>query len=163
MRRVCLQCGTVLSRYNLGNLCFPCQEKRLEQKITGGDDLIDAEGYASILGLKNTESVKRLGRSGKLADRIPAIRKWLWRKDVIDTWIKREGQMGNRDFRMTARGIASTLRTCRNDPIICLSFSDKIGSKVYGVEPVLGTTATGRVELIELVKVDKSIALKVLK
>ena len=64
---------------------------------------------------------------------------------------------------MAARGIASNLRTCRNDPIICLSISDKIGSKAYGVGPVLGTTATEQVEPIELVKVDKSVALKVLK
>ena len=163
MRRVCLQCGAVLSQYNPGNLCRPCQERKLEQTITGGDDLIDAEGYASILGLDSPESVKRLARKDKLAPRVPAVRKCLWRKDDIDTWIKREGQTGNRDFRMVARGIASNLRTCRNDPIICLSFSDKIGSKVYGVEPVLGTTAAGQVEPIELVEVDKSVALKVLK
>ena len=64
---------------------------------------------------------------------------------------------------MIARGIASNLRVCRNDPIICISLSDKIGSKVYGVELVLGTTATGRVEPIKLVKVDRSVTLNMLK
>jgi len=38
-----------------------------------------------------------------------------------------------------------------------------MGIKVYGVEPILGTTATGRVEPIELVKVDGSVALNMLK
>jgi len=152
----------VLSQYNPGNLCFSCQDKRLEQKTTGGDDLIDAEGYASILGLKDAESVKRLGRSDKLADRIPAIRKWLWRGKDIEAWFKQKQQAGD-VLRRTAMGIASNLKRCSNDSVICLSPSDKIGSKVYGQEHVLGTTDTGRVELIELVKVDKSIALKVLK
>jgi len=163
MKRVCSQCNAVLSQYNPGNLCPLCRKKQFEQKIAVGEDLIDVEGYASILGLENPESVKRLARKDKLAKRIPSVRKWLWRKEDIDTWIKQEGQTGNRDFRVTARGIASNLRTCRNDPIICPGLSDKIGSKVYGVELILGTTATGRAEPIELTKIDRSVALKILK
>ena len=163
MRRTCLQCGAVLSQYNLGKLCFPCQEKQSEKLVPSDEDWIDAEGYARILGLGSAESVKRLGRKGKLAPRIPAIREWRWFKKEVDTWIEQQGQIGNRDFRIAARGIASNLRTCRKDSVICLSLSDKIGVKVYGLEPVLGTTGSGRVEPIELVKVDRSIALNVLK
>ena len=162
MRRVCSQCGAVINQYHPGNLCFPCQEKKLEEKITSGEDIIDAEGYASILGLESAESVKRLARKGLLAPRIPGVKKWVWRKDDIDAWFKREQQAGD-VFRMAARGIASNLRTCRNDPIICLGPSYKIGNKVYGVEPILGTTGWGRVEPIELVKIDRSIALNMLK
>lgn len=163
MKRKCSQCNAVLSQYNPGNLCSLCQKKQFEQKIAVGEDLIDAEGYASILGLENPESVKRLARKGKLANRIPAVRKWIWRKEDVDTWIKQEGQTGSRDFRVTALGIASNLRTCRNDPVICSGLSDKIGSKVYGVELVLGMTAMGLVRPIELAKIDRSVALNMLK
>jgi len=152
----------VINQYHPGNLCFPCQEKKLEEKITGGEDIIDAEGYASILGLESAESAKRLARKSLLAPRIPGVKKWVWRKNDIDAWFKREQQAGD-VFRMTARGIACNLRRCRFDSIICLSLSDKIGSKVYGVEPILGTTDVGRVEPIDLVKVDRSVALNVLE
>jgi len=64
---------------------------------------------------------------------------------------------------MALRGIARNLRICRYDSVTCLSLSDTIEDRVYGVEPILGTTASGRVELIELVPVDKSVALNLLK
>jgi len=115
-----------------------------------------------MLGLENAASVKRLAQKGKLPPRIPAIKKYSWLKNVVEEWIKQEG-IGNKDLRMAARGIASNMRTCRNDSVIYLSLSDKIGSKVYGQEYVLGTTDTGRVEPITLVKVDRALALKVLE
>jgi len=162
MARVCRQCGKGLNRYHTGNLCYACEEKRLEEVITDDEDLIHAEDFADILGLTSAESVKRLARKGKLPPRIPGVRKWLWRRSVVEEWIKQEG-IGNRDFRMAARGIASNLRTCRNDPVICLGLSDKIGNKVYGVELVLGMTAMGLVRPIELAKIDRSVALNMLK
>ncbi len=158
----------MLNQYNPGKLCRPCQEKQLEQeitsfeqKITSGEDLIDAVGYADILGLKNEDSLKRLARKGKLATRIPVIRKWLWHKEAIDTWIKQEG-ISNKDFRKTARGIASNLRRCSNDSAI-YCFSHTIEDRVYGEETIMGATDMGRIEPIELVKVDRFVALKVLK
>ncbi len=162
MGRKCAQCGAVLSQYNPGKLCFSCQEKQLEQQITGDEDMIDAEEFARMLRLKNAASVKRLAQKGKLPLRIPAIKQYRWLKNVVEEWIKQEG-IGNKDLRMAARGIASNMRACRNDPVICLSLSDKIGSKVYGQQQVLGTTDAGRVEPITLVKVDRALALKVLK
>ena len=168
MKRVCSKCGKPLSQYNPGNLCDPCKmnkfEKKItsfEQKIASGEDLIDAEGYAAILGLDNPESVKRLARRHKLAPRIPGIRKCLWRKEDIETWMKQE-ETGNKDFRMTERWIASNLRRCSNDSII-YCHSHTIEDRVYGVEPIMGTMASGRIEPIELVKVDRSVALNVLK
>jgi len=168
MKRKCSKCGAVLSQYNPGKICQLCQKKQLkqkitsfEQKITSGEDLIDAEGYAAILGLDNPESVKRLARKGKLATRIPGIRKYFWNKEAIDTWIKQEG-ISNKDFRKTAGGIAGNLRRCSNDSII-YCHSHTIEDRVYGVEPIMGTTASGRIEPVELVKVDRSVALKVLK
>ena len=115
MTRVCLQCGKVLAQKNPANLCFTCQEERREQDTTSNDELIDAEGYAYLLGLDSPESVKRLARDDKLAHRIPAIRKWLWRKEDIDTWIEQEGQAVIKNFRMALRGIARNLRICRYD------------------------------------------------
>ena len=164
MRRVCAQCGAVLNQYNPGKLCFPCQEKHLGQNISDDEDNIDAEEFARILGLKNAESVRRKGRKGELPPRIPGRRKWLWYRSVVEDWIKEEG-IGNKQFRMGAHGIASNLITCREDSIIYLNLSDKIGSKVFGQEYVLGTTDAGRVEpitLTKLVKIDKTVALKML-
>lgn len=103
-----------------------------------------------------------MARKDKLPDRIPAIRKWLWDRSVVDEWRKQEG-IGKKELRMATRGIAGNLITCRYDSVICLSLSDKIGSKVYGQEHVIGTTDTGRVEPITLVKVDRDVALKMLK
>jgi hypothetical protein len=163
MSRVCSQCGTPLNQYHSGNLCFPCQEKKLREEIASGEDIIDAEGLASILGLTNAESVKRLAIKGKLPPRIPVVKKYQWRKSVIEEWLKQEGQTGNRDLRMTARGIASNLRKCRYDPVICHTLSDKIGAKVYGTEFVIGTGYGWRTEPIELVKVDRDVALKALE
>jgi len=162
MAQVCWQCGKELSRYHTGYLCRTCQEKRLEKVITDEKDLVDARGYADMLGLDSEEQLKRLAREGVLAPRIPGVKKWVWRKDDIDAWFKREQQTGD-VFRMAARGIASNLRTCRYDSVICSSLSDKIGNKVYGQELVLGTTDVGRVEPIDLVKVDRMTALKMLE
>jgi hypothetical protein len=162
MSRVCSQCGKPLSQYNAGNLCFPCQEKKLEEEIASAEDIIDAEGFASILGLKSAESVKRLAIKRKLPPRIPVVKKYLWRKSVIEDWITQEG-IGNRDFRMAARGIAGNLRTCRFDPVIRY-LSEKIGSKVYGEEAIWGTKS---IELggepTILAKVDRALALKMLR
>jgi len=130
--------------------------------ITDDEDLVDAEGYAAMLGLDSAEQLKRIARDDKLAPRIPAIRKWRWRRKDIEAWFKQQQRAGDA-FRKTALGIASNLRKCRNDPIICRSLSDKIDNKVYGVEFVLGMTVMGQVEPIELVEVDKTIALKVLE
>ena len=162
MASVCRQCGKGLHRYQTGNLCHACQEKRLDKMITDGEDLVDAQGYADMVGLDSAEQLKRLARDGELAPRIPVIKKWLWRIKDIEAWFKQKQRAGD-VFRKTAMGIASNLRTCRNDSVICLSLSDKIGSKVYGQEDVLGTTDAGRVEPITLVKVDRAVALKALE
>jgi hypothetical protein len=161
MARVCRQCGKGLSQYNPGKLCFACEEKRLKEVVTDDEDLIDAEAFAHILGLESAESVKRKARQGdKLPPRIPGIRKYLWRRSVVEEWIK-QGGFGNKEFRAVARGIASNLRRCYNDPIIRAPF-DTIGSNVYGSEIVIGMTAMGTGP-VELVKIDKTAALNMLK
>jgi len=162
MARVCLQCGKELSQYYTANFCYTCQEKKLKKMIADGEDLVDAEGYAAMLGLDSTEQLKRLARKGVLAPNIPAIKQWRWRRKDIEAWFKQKQRAGD-VFRKTAMGIASNLRTCRYDSVICSSLSDKIGNKVYGQELVLGTTDTGRVEPITLVKVDRTAALKMLE
>lgn len=162
MAHVCRQCGRELHRYQTGNLCHACQEKRLEKMITDDEDLVDAEGYAPILGLDSAEQLRRIARKGVLAPNIPAIKQWRWRRKDIEDWFKQKQRAGD-VFRKTAMGIASNLRTCRYDSVICSSLSDKIGNKVYGQELVLGTTDAGRVEPIDLVKVDRSVALNALE
>ena len=119
--------------------------------------------------------MKRSARKGLLAPRVPGVKKWQWRKDDIDAWFKQKQQeetqtrtqtreqAGNRVFRRIALGIASNLKICRKDPIICISLSDKIGDKVYGLEFILGSTATGQIEPVKLVKVPKSTALNMLQ
>ncbi len=66
------------------------------------------------------------------------------------------------DLRVTALGLESNLRRCRDDPIIRKSPTDKIGSIVYGAEPILGTSWLGQAEIIALAKVNQSIANNVL-
>lgn len=161
MRRICTQCGVVLSQYNPGKLCFPCQEKQLGLDITDDEDNIDAEEFARILGLKNEGSVRRKALKGELPSRIPGVRKCQWPRSVVKEWIK-QGGIGSKESRMTARGIASNLRRCSNDSVI-YALSDTVGSKVYGQEHILATAEAGRVEPIMLVKVDSDVALKMLK
>jgi len=48
----------------------------------------DLEAMAHILGLQSVESVKRLARKGKLPDRIPGIKKYLWLKKDVESWIE---------------------------------------------------------------------------
>jgi len=162
MVHVCWQCRKELSRYHTGYLCYACQEKRLEKMITDDEDFVDAEGYAAMLGLDSAEQLKRIARNGLLAPRVPGIRKWLWRKVDIEDWFKQKQRVGD-VLRRAARGIASNLITCRYDSVICSSLSDKIGNKVYGQELVLGTTDVGRVEPIDMVKVDRAVALNALE
>jgi hypothetical protein len=163
MIRVCSRCNAKLTQNNKLNLCYPCLEKPLEQVYISDEGLIDAEGYASIVGLESAEALKRLARDGKLAPRIPGIKRWLWYKEEIETWTKQEGRSADRDLRGATLGIASNLRRCRNDSFICLSLSDEIGTTVYGEGDVMGVTDTGRVEPIKLVNVDRSDASDVLK
>jgi predicted DNA-binding transcriptional regulator AlpA len=160
MARVCRRCGITLNRYHKGNFCYACQDKRLEEIITDDKDFIDAEEFAHILGLENVESVRRLARNGKLPPRIPGIRKYRWLRSVVEEWIK-QGGFGNKEFRVVVRAIASNFRRCYNDPIIRAPF-DMVGSKIYGAEVVIGMTATGT-GFIELVKIDRTIALNILK
>lgn len=161
MTRVCLQCGKGLNQYHTGELCYACQEKQLDKMIVDREELVDAEGYAVMLGLDSAEQLKRLARDGMLAPSIPVIRKWLWRKVDIEDWFKQKQRAGD-VFRKTAMEIASNLRRCSNDSII-YALSDTIGRNVYGQEYVLATVDAGRVEPIKLVEVDKSVALQVLE
>ena len=110
MGRVCSQCGAAINQYHLGNLCFPCQEKQLETMIIGDEDLIDAEEYASRLGLNSAEQLKRLARKGVLAPNIPAIGQWRWYGKDFKDWLKQKQRAGD-VFRKTAMGIASNMMT----------------------------------------------------
>jgi hypothetical protein len=46
-----------------------------------------------LLGLKSAEQVRRLARNKKLPPRIPAVRRWLWLKEVVDRWMKSGGPL----------------------------------------------------------------------
>ena len=162
MEHKCSRCGEKMHQYHLGNRCYQCQSKELEEQYTDVEDLVDAEGYAAMLGLDSAEQLKRIARKGVLAPRIPEIRQWGWRRKEIEAWFKQKQRAGD-VFRTAAMGIASNLRTCRNDPIIYISLSDKIGSKVYGAEYIFGTGYRGEVGPMELVKIDRSVASNVLK
>lgn len=183
MERKCVNCGTVLARDNTGELCSPCQKKKPDQRIIYDDEIIDAEGYAAILGLESAEQLKRLARQGKLAPRIPGIKEWKWYKKDIDAWIKQKQKeeietqnkakklaerAESKDFRKTALAIATNLRNCSND-VVLRAMSDTVGKKVYGREYALATDDAGRmndparIDEIELAEVNRSIALKILK
>lgn len=93
MNRTCSQCGTKLNQYNDGTLCVLCQDKESEKLTTGDRYRYDAEEVARLLGLKSAEQVRRLARNKKLPPRIPAVRRWLWDKEVVDRWRKSEGEL----------------------------------------------------------------------
>lgn len=92
MAKKCLECGSFLNQYHLGELCWPCKEKKLEQ-VAPGSELLDAEDLAEILLLKNAESVKRAARQGRIPPRVPGIKKCLWHRSVIEAWIKSAGEL----------------------------------------------------------------------
>jgi len=90
-KRKCTLCGAVLSQYNPGDICQPCQEKMAEQRenaVEGPN--YDVEDMRIRLGLKSQEEVRRLARArdSKLPTRIPVVRKLLWLKEVVNAWIK---------------------------------------------------------------------------
>ena len=87
--RKCVNCGAVLSHYNPGITCQPCQEKLADQRVsaTEGPNL-DVEDMRVILGLESQEQVRRLARKDKLPPRIPAIKKWLWEAEVVRDWMR---------------------------------------------------------------------------
>ncbi len=161
MAHVCRQCGEELSRHHTGYLCVACQQKWIDKHLTDDKDIIDARGYADMLGLESEEQLKRLARDGKLAPRIPAIKQWLWRRKDIEVWFKQKQRAGD-VFRKVAMAIASNLRRCSNDSVIYAP-SDTIGSKVYGQEYVVATVEMERTEIIKLVEVDRAVALKILE
>ena len=170
MERRCRQCSRALGQRNPGDLCYPCQERQVDSLSTIGDGIIDVNGYAELLGLNETESVRRLARKGKLAPRIPGRDRWLWYLRDIVEWNKRKQEeesqaqldVGNRPIRRTARLIASNLRRCSTDNTInCLT--DVIGDNVYGGETILGARQDGQIEPIELAAVPKKAALNLLQ
>ena len=94
MKNKCPKCGAVLNQYNPGPLCAPCQKKLAEERKTITEGLhYDVEDMRLILGLDSQEHVRMLARDGKLPRRIPVIRKWLWLREVVDSWIKSDHQL----------------------------------------------------------------------
>jgi hypothetical protein len=93
MDRTCSQCGTKLNQYNDGTLCVLCQDKESEKLTTGDRSHYDAEDMARLLGLKSAEQVRWLARNKKLPAQIPAVRRWLWLKEVVDRWMKSGGPL----------------------------------------------------------------------
>ncbi len=90
----CVQCGGVLSQYNQGTLCFSCQEKKQEELIErmGDSPNYDVNDICFILGL-DPEQVRRLGRNGIIPGRIPGIKKHLYLKALVDSWVRSGGKL----------------------------------------------------------------------
>jgi len=94
MVRKCKDCGATLSSHNPGLLCWPCQEKKKEQLqgIIGDTPHYTVENLCLLLGLGNPESVKRLGRKGKIPGRLPGVRQQLYLREEVDRWIYGESK-----------------------------------------------------------------------
>jgi hypothetical protein len=88
MERKCSMCGTKLSPANPGTVCHDCQTKKVAQLADKDASYYTAEELTYILGLECEESVKRLGRKGKIPGRLPGIKKHLYSKEAVDAWIK---------------------------------------------------------------------------
>ena len=92
--RKCKVCGRCLASYNPGQLCWACQEKKkelLEEQI-GDTPHYTVDNLCVVLGFGNPESVRRLGRKGKIPGRIPGIRKHLYYRKTVNDWIRSEGK-----------------------------------------------------------------------
>jgi len=171
MVRYCRDCGNVIPRNHLGNICFPCLEKH--EWFVDLDDLviIDAEQYARLLGLDSVDQLKRLARQGVLAVRVPIVKEWKWYlKDVLD-WIKQEQseetkarqRARNRKSRRYTQLIASNLRRLSNDKFVQPFFDHPVfDDVVFGERPYNGTTADFRIDEIQLPKIPKKAANEIL-
>lgn len=109
MTKTCKICGAKLNQYNLGSLCFPCQEKRkeeLEQKIVDNPHY-DLDDMCFLLGFTSSESVKRLGRKGIIPGRVPGIKRHLYLREVVNQWIHTGGELADEspDLKNKARFI----------------------------------------------------------
>jgi len=69
-------------------LCSPCQAKKLAHISASDDPYYTVEELTHILGLESDESVKRIGRKGKIPGRVPGVRKHLYSKEAVDAWVK---------------------------------------------------------------------------
>ena len=93
--RRCANCGAVLSRYNPGLICQPCQEKLVDRRASATEShYLDVEGMRVILGLESQEQVRRLARKGRLPPRVPVVRRWLWEEEVVRDWIRSGHETG---------------------------------------------------------------------
>ncbi len=108
--RKCLQCGAVLSQYNPGKLCFPCQEKNQRglQERTGDSPNYNVDDMCYILGLK-PEQVRRLGRKNVIPGRIPGIKQHLYLKAFVDEWITSRGEFSIPSFKKASEGESDSM------------------------------------------------------
>ena len=91
--RRCSRCAAVLNQYQVGTLCFSCQQRESERLTTDDNPNYDVNDMARILGLKSTEQVRRLARTHKLPPCIPSVKRRLWSKEIVDQWIRSKGQL----------------------------------------------------------------------
>lgn len=93
-KRTCVNCGASLSSYNPGTLCRPCQENQAKEKKADIESLhYDVEDMRVLLGLNSQEQVRRRARRNRLPPAIPGNRRWLWFKEVVDSWIRSDHQI----------------------------------------------------------------------
>jgi hypothetical protein len=87
--RICKSCGANLSSYNPGLLCLPCLKKNKEtlEKQIADTPHYTVDDLCLLLGYTNPESVKRLGRKGKIPGRIREIKQHLYLREEVDQWL----------------------------------------------------------------------------
>ena len=92
--RKCAKCGAELNQYNLGELCFPCQEKKREELIEriGNGLHYDVNDMSTILGISQ-EQVRRHGREGDIPGKVPIIREQRFFREIVDPWIRSGGKI----------------------------------------------------------------------
>ncbi len=174
MERKCVNCGIVLARDNTGELCSPCEKKQPDQRTIYDEEIIDADGYAAILGLDSAEQLKRLARDGKLAPRIPEIKEWKWYKKDIDAWISQKQkeeiqsrdqakeQSDSRSSRTIAKMVANNLRKLHSDEHIKDLYRTP-GAIVFGTQEYLGTRDDHQIGIIKLPEISEISANKLLR
>ncbi len=85
--RECVWCGRKLAPDNSGKLCFLCADE-LKDVMIDLPLVLNVEDVRKLLHFEDAESVRRMYRRGDLPEPIKGVKKLLWFKDNLMTYLK---------------------------------------------------------------------------
>ena len=99
-KRKCIQCGSVLRTGNKSNLCSSCTERKTKGLPYSNRQFYDERYYdlrqvMELLGLSSYEQARRKAQHGEIPGQVPAIRRYLFSRDVVDNWLREGSYLTN--------------------------------------------------------------------